>query len=81
VTASRSDVAGGPTVHAVQPLVSGIPPVLVVEFAHATRAGQLPRHHRDPFDRMLVAQAQIENLVIVTRDSAFDAYDVRTLPC
>ena len=48
---------------------------------HAERAGALPRHHGDPFDRMLVAQAQIEDLVLVTRDPAFAGYDVRTLAC
>jgi PIN domain nuclease of toxin-antitoxin system len=45
------------------------------------RAGQLPMHHRDPFDRMLVAQAQHESLTLVTRDPSFDAYDVVTLRC
>src|SRR2546426_4360722 len=45
---------------------------LAITFHHAERAGSLPDHHRDPFDRMLVAQAQIEGLTIVTRDRAFD---------
>jgi PIN domain nuclease of toxin-antitoxin system len=48
---------------------------------HAERAGELPRHHGDPFDRMLVAQAQVEGLVLVTRDPAIAAYDVQTLGC
>lgn len=54
---------------------------LPVTFDHAELAGRLPRHHRDPFDRMLVAQAQGEGLTIVTRDLAFDAYDVPVLRC
>lgn len=54
---------------------------LAVSVAHAERAGQLPRHHADPFDRMLVAQAQVEQLTIVTRDPVFDAYDVDVLRC
>jgi PIN domain nuclease of toxin-antitoxin system len=54
---------------------------LQVSFDHAEAAGQLPPHHRDPFDRMLIAQAMVENLTIVTRDTAFDAYEVRTLRC
>jgi PIN domain nuclease of toxin-antitoxin system len=54
---------------------------LAITAAHAERAGALPPHHRDPFDRMLVAQAQAERLTIVTRDPAFDAYDVRVLAC
>jgi PIN domain nuclease of toxin-antitoxin system len=45
-----------------------------------TRAGRhLPHHHRDPFDRMLVAQAQIERLTLVTRDERLAQYDVRML--
>jgi PIN domain nuclease of toxin-antitoxin system len=54
---------------------------LPITLAHAERAGGLPLHHRDPFDRMLVAQAQIEGLTIVTRDGTFDAYDVTVLAC
>jgi PIN domain nuclease of toxin-antitoxin system len=54
---------------------------LAITFAHAERAGGLPLHHRDPFDRMLVAQAQIEGLTIVTRDPAFAAYDVDIVGC
>src|SRR5438874_1042754 len=41
---------------------------------HAQRAGGLPGPHRDPFDRMLAAQAQIENLPIITNDLVFDDY-------
>jgi PIN domain nuclease of toxin-antitoxin system len=50
-----------------------------IRTAHALRAGALPLHHRDPFDRMLIAQAQLEHLVIVTADTAFDDYDVKLL--
>jgi PIN domain nuclease of toxin-antitoxin system len=52
---------------------------LPITFEHAQRAGELPPHHRDPFDRMLVAQAQIEGLTIVSRDDAFRLYDVAVL--
>lgn len=54
---------------------------LAITAEHAERAGALPLHHRDPFDRMLVAQAQAEGLVLVTRDPAIGDYDVRTLGC
>jgi PIN domain nuclease of toxin-antitoxin system len=40
----------------------------------------LPMHHRDPFDRILVAQAQIEDLPILTADPVFDRYDVTVIP-
>ncbi len=54
---------------------------LPITFEHAERAGSLPKHHRDPFDRMLVAQAQLEDLTIVTRDPSFAPYEVAILRC
>lgn len=48
---------------------------------HAEAAAALAPHHRDPFDRILVAQAQHERLTLVTRDPAMAAYDVRRLAC
>lgn len=50
--------------------------LLSVTTDHAWQVRQLPLHHRDPFDRLLIAQAQIEQLSIVTADSSFDSYDV-----
>jgi PIN domain nuclease of toxin-antitoxin system len=52
---------------------------LGVTFEHAMRAGALPPHHGDPFDRMLVAQAQSEKLTLVTNDARIAAYDVPVL--
>lgn len=52
---------------------------LVVTFAHAQRLSTLPRHHRDPFDRMLVAQALVEGATIVTHDPQFEHYEVPIL--
>jgi PIN domain nuclease of toxin-antitoxin system len=49
---------------------------LPISLDHAVRAGSLPGEHRDPFDRMLIAQAQMENLRIVSNDRIFDAYHV-----
>lgn len=54
-------------------------PLPITTLAHAIAAGRLPRHHDDPFDRMLVAQARIEGLTLVTHDSRIRAYDVPTL--
>ena len=45
--------------------------------ANAFQAGQLPRHHRDPFDRMPVAQAQVESLVLLSNEPQLSLYDVR----
>ena len=51
-----------------------------ITFEHAEQAGALPAHHRDPFDRMLVAQAITEGLILVTHDPAFEPYGVQVLP-
>jgi PIN domain nuclease of toxin-antitoxin system len=51
---------------------------LPITFFHGQQAGALPPHHRDPFDRMLVAQAQAEGLLLVTADPQFGAYGIRT---
>jgi PIN domain nuclease of toxin-antitoxin system len=47
---------------------------------HSLAAAYLPPHHGDPFDRMLIAQAQIEGLTVVSRDAAFRAYGISILP-
>lgn len=52
---------------------------LLITFSHAERAASLPSHHRDPFDRMLIAQAQAEGLTLVTHDRLLEAYDVEIL--
>lgn len=52
---------------------------LAIEVVHALRAGRLPMIHRDPFDRLLIAQAQIEGLPIITADPAIGRYDVETI--
>jgi PIN domain nuclease of toxin-antitoxin system len=53
---------------------------LAITVLHALTAGSLPDHHRDPFDRMLVAQAQIEDMTLVTRDELLSNYGVATIP-
>ena len=53
---------------------------LAITIAHSLEAGALPRHHADPFDRMLAAQARLEGLTIVTRDENISRYAVATLP-
>ncbi len=49
---------------------------LDISILHAQRAGRLPGEHRDPFDRMLIAQAQLEDVPIVSNKTVFDAYGV-----
>jgi PIN domain nuclease of toxin-antitoxin system len=53
---------------------------LPLTFGHAAQLWDLPWHHRDPFDRMLIAQARVESLIMVTADKAFAAYDIHMLP-
>lgn len=55
-------------------------PNLAITSDHAIAAGRLPPFHRDPFDRMLVAQARSEGLTLVTRDAALATYEVPLLP-
>ena len=60
----------GPTL-----LGAGVQP-LAVSLEHAASVERLPWHHRDPFDRMLIAQAAIEGAAIISRDQALRPYDV-----
>ena len=50
---------------------------LPIEHGHALHVASLPYHHRDPFDRLLIAQAQIEQLTILTADRQLAQYDVQ----
>ena len=52
---------------------------MLVEHAHAFEVAELPQHHRDPFDRMLIAQARVERVPILTADEQFLAYDVEVV--
>lgn len=76
----RIDLGGAPA--AVIPRLMRESDVLPLSIAHAhgIAAGLLPRHHADPFDRMLVAQAQLEGLPLLTADEVFALYDVEVLP-
>ncbi len=52
---------------------------LPIRFEHAAAIAALPMHHRDPFDRLLIAQARAETLTLVTTDATIRAYDVPVL--
>lgn len=52
---------------------------LPIEHNHTLHVATLPPHHRDPFDRLLIAQAQLEDLPIITADPLFARYDVTTI--
>jgi PIN domain nuclease of toxin-antitoxin system len=53
--------------------------LLSISAEHGIRAGTLPGPHKDPFDRMLIAQSQAENAPIISNDKIFDSYGVRRL--
>jgi PIN domain nuclease of toxin-antitoxin system len=53
--------------------------LLPISAEHGIRAGLLPGPHKDPFDRMLIAQSQAENIPIISNEGAFEAYGVRRL--
>jgi len=53
--------------------------VLPVKLEHATHVYKLPLHHRDPFDRLLIAQSQIENCPLISADRQFSAYGISIL--
>lgn len=55
--------------------IQGLP----ADFSHCLRVARLPLHHRDPFDRLLIAQAQVERIPIVTSDPKFRVYDIEVI--
>jgi PIN domain nuclease of toxin-antitoxin system len=58
----------------------GIRP-LAITHTHTLAVSELPAHHTDPFDRLLIAQAQIEDMVVLTADRAMEPYGIRVLWC
>lgn len=67
----RADVRGTLMAHGFTPLL--------LQIGEAELAGRLPRHHQDPFDRLIIAQALIHGLPVVTSDAIFEAYGVRRI--
>ncbi|MBR5965040.1 MAG: type II toxin-antitoxin system VapC family toxin [Treponema sp.] len=53
--------------------------LLPIKAEHLDKLNDLPKHHKDPFDRLLIAQALAENLCIITRDQTIPQYDIKTL--
>jgi PIN domain nuclease of toxin-antitoxin system len=76
VAVGKLRAPGDPAVQITEQTMIELP----VTVRHGLAVGQLPMHHRDPFDRLLIAQARCEGLTIVTADRAFAAYDVPVLP-
>jgi PIN domain nuclease of toxin-antitoxin system len=53
--------------------------ILNINTAHAAKIIQLPFHHRDPFDRLLIAQALVEDMSLISIDETFDAYEIKRI--
>jgi len=79
VAAGRLDIDGSPEALLQEAIVaSGVLP-LPIEHSHALQTAKLPAHHRDPFDRMLIAQAQVERMTLVSADGQLADYDIEIL--
>jgi len=77
----RLDFPGPPAQHVPRFMIKQSLRPLSVNHRHAAKVYDLPVHHADPFDRMLIAQALIEDLVILTSDRAFRKYPAKLLWC
>lgn len=53
--------------------------LLPIELNHVVKVAELPFHHKDPFDRLLIAQSIVEDILLISSDSAFDRYDVKRI--
>jgi len=53
--------------------------LLDIRFQHAIKVAELPFHHRDPFDRIIIAQSLVENIPILSKDKIFDAYGIQRI--
>jgi PIN domain nuclease of toxin-antitoxin system len=72
----RLDMPADPVRFVGEQLALNVVQPLPIELQHALHVFTLPDYHRDPFDRILIAQSQLENLTILTADSAISQYDV-----
>jgi len=72
---AAADITGNFAAYLAHEQFEGLP----VSIEHGIRAGSLPGSHKDPFDRMLIAQAQAESLTIVSNELIFDGYGVRRI--
>ena len=76
VSTGKLDLAGEPETFLRQQLSLNRLSILPIRFEHTAQLVRLPWHHKDPFDRLLIAQAQVENLPILTADGQFEHYGV-----
>lgn len=77
----RLDLGGDPEHVIPEMMLRSDVVALDITHQHTLRAGALPPHHRDPFDRLLIAQARVEGLPVMTADPAFAQYEVDIVAC
>lgn len=77
----KLDFSGPPAHHVPRFMAKQSLRPLSITHSHAAKVYDLPAHHRDPFDRLLIAQALIEDMVILTSDRSFRKYPARLLWC
>jgi PIN domain nuclease of toxin-antitoxin system len=75
----KLDLSGDPETVVPDWMVRSAVTALPVSHAHALRVASLPFHHADPFDRILIAQAQIEDVPVLTSDPVFREYEVEVI--
>lgn len=75
----RLDLPEPPATYVPSRIASAGLTAIAIEHAHALQAGALPLNHRDPFDRLLIAQARELSIPLMTSDSVFDQYDVELI--
>ncbi|MCW5203049.1 type II toxin-antitoxin system VapC family toxin [Desulfobulbus sp. US4] len=75
----RLPLPDAPEIFLAQELAGNQIESLPITDRYAFQAGRLPRHHKDPFDRMLIAQAMTDSLILLSCDSFFDLYDVQVM--
>ena len=79
VALGRLELSGEPAILVPEQMAANSIEPLPVQISHALHVYSMPSHHRDPFDRMLVAQSQIEGLPILTSDARIGYYDVEVV--
>jgi PIN domain nuclease of toxin-antitoxin system len=79
IALGRLEISGEPSLVVPEQMAANSIEPLPVQISHALQVYSLPPHHRDPFDRMLVAQSQIEGLPIITPDARIGDYDVEVI--
>jgi PIN domain nuclease of toxin-antitoxin system len=75
----KLDLPGTPATYLPERIERSALLELPIRSTHTYAVFDLPPHHRDPFDRLLIAQAQIESLTVVTADRVFQKYDIKQL--